>query len=55
MYGDGDINRWEITLQEWQEAGATHMSINTMGVGFDSPEAHLNALKRFAKNVELNR
>ncbi len=55
MYGDGNINRWEITLQEWQEAGATHMSINTMGVGFDSPEAHLNALKRFAKNVELNR
>lgn len=55
MFGDGDINRWEITLQEWQEAGATHISINTMGVGFDSPEAHLNALKRFAKNVELNR
>lgn len=55
MYGDGDVDRWETTLQEWQEAGATHMSINTMGAGLNSPEAHLSALRRFAENFGLNR
>jgi probable F420-dependent oxidoreductase len=55
MYGDGDVDRWETTLQEWREAGATHMSINTMGAGLNSPEANLSALRRFAENFRLNR
>ncbi len=54
-YGDGDIQRWDTILQEWREAGATHMSINTMGAGLNSPQAHLTALQRFAENIGLNR
>lgn len=53
-YGDGDIQKWETIMQEWQEAGATHMSINTMGAGLNSHQAHLNALRRFAESIGLN-
>lgn len=47
-YGDGDPDGWKQTLQGWQAVGATHISFNTMGAGFTSPEQHLSAIKRFA-------
>ena len=30
---------------DWQALGATHMSINTMGMGFKTPQEHVNALQ----------
>lgn len=35
----------------WQDAGATHLSLSTMGAGFQSPDEHLAALADFASAV----
>ena len=50
-YGDGEPGIWHKTLQAWQTAGATHFSFNTMGCGFQSPEAHLSALQKIAASI----
>jgi len=52
-YGDGDADVWTTTVKEWQEAGATHISLNTMGAGFDKPDKHLAALRLFADAIGL--
>ena len=31
----------------WEDLGATHLAVNTMGAGFDSLDGHLNALRVF--------
>jgi probable F420-dependent oxidoreductase len=33
--------------REWETAGCTHVTLNTMGAGLDSPEAHLEAIRAF--------
>ncbi|MGH7641571.1 MAG: LLM class F420-dependent oxidoreductase [Candidatus Dormibacteria bacterium] len=40
---------------EWQSAGATHLSINTMGAGLKSGEDHLDALAETAAALGLAR
>jgi probable F420-dependent oxidoreductase len=52
-YGDGDPDTWAAEIGEWKALGATHLSINTMGHGFDGPAAHLDALHTFAGVVGL--
>ena len=52
-YADGDPNTWEQLLLDWQNAGVSHISLNTMGVGFDTPAQHLDALKLFAASMEI--
>lgn len=47
-YGDGDASVWRKTAQDWQAAGATHISFNTMGHGFARPEQHFAAIRLFA-------
>jgi probable F420-dependent oxidoreductase len=44
---------WISYLQSWDKLGATHLTINTMGCGYDTTAAHLQALKRFAETVGL--
>ncbi|HLF73511.1 MAG TPA: LLM class F420-dependent oxidoreductase [Anaerolineales bacterium] len=48
-YGAGDPQAWEMTIREWQAEGATHLSFNTMGSGFTTPQAHIRAIQRFAE------
>jgi probable F420-dependent oxidoreductase len=48
MYGDGDSQRWATVIEEWQAVGATHLSINTMGCGFETPAEHIQAMQTFA-------
>ncbi len=50
-YESGDPNGWETIVHEWQSAGATHLSFNTMGSGFKTPQEHIEAIKNFAKVV----
>lgn len=52
-YGDGKPERWRTLLQEWEAVGATHLSFNTMRCGFESPAAHLEALRTFAAAIGL--
>ncbi|MBN1147192.1 MAG: LLM class F420-dependent oxidoreductase [Anaerolineales bacterium] len=52
-YGDGDASAWSEALREWEQAGATHVSFNTMGHGFETPGQHLAAIRLFADAVGL--
>lgn len=42
---------WTAVLKSWEEAGATHLSVNTMGCGFQTPSEHIQALQRFAQVI----
>lgn len=44
---DGDLDEWVKQTQAWQELGASHISINTMGAGFKSPDEHIDAIRRY--------
>ncbi|NKQ36686.1 MAG: LLM class F420-dependent oxidoreductase [Chloroflexi bacterium] len=48
-YKNSDPAQWGPIIQAWQAAGATHMSLNTMGCGFTTPYEHIEAIRRFAK------
>lgn len=52
-FGDGDPARWQAIVYDWQQAGASHLSLNTMGAGFQSPGEHLQALVNFAREMGL--
>ena len=47
-YGAGDPAAWETALKDWQGAGASHLSFNSMGSGFKSPAEHIAAIRKFA-------
>ena len=48
VYGDGDPRLWDSQIQEWKAVGATHISFNTMGHGFDTSLKHLAAIQKIA-------
>jgi probable F420-dependent oxidoreductase len=50
-YSEGDPKTWETKLRDWQAVGATHLSINTMGSGFKTPQEHIHAIQKFAHIV----
>ena len=54
-FAEGDPHTWEQLLNGWQDAGASHISINTMQVGFDRPSQHIEALKSFASTMEIKK
>jgi probable F420-dependent oxidoreductase len=41
------------TAQQWRDAGATHLAINTMGSGLSGVDAHIRALSVGADALEL--
>jgi len=53
-YGEGDPDAWIKLINDWQAAGATHFSLNTMGFGFSSPTEHIKAIERFARELGLS-
>jgi probable F420-dependent oxidoreductase len=48
-FGSGLPEAWSKELQAWQSLGATHVSLNTMKAGLNSPSAHIEAMRRFSK------
>lgn len=44
---------WQNYLIGWRDAGATHLSFNTMGAGLDTPQKHLQAIENFAQTIGL--
>jgi probable F420-dependent oxidoreductase len=44
-WGDGGAEKLAEQAGRWRDAGATHLSINTMGAGLASIEDHLDALE----------
>jgi probable F420-dependent oxidoreductase len=47
--GSGHAAEWRQIAADWQTAGATHLSLNTMALGFQTPQEHLQAIERFAE------
>jgi probable F420-dependent oxidoreductase len=48
-YGDGNPDTWHQIMEGWQAAGATHLSLNTMGKGFEGAAEHIAAVRTFAQ------
>ena len=48
-YDQGSTEAWQKELEAWQDLGATHVSFNTMKAGLNSPSAHIEAIRRFAR------
>ena len=46
-YSDGGPEVWVDRVKAWEELGATHVSMNTMGAGLKSPQDHIDAIRRF--------
>lgn len=44
---DSSEDDWKRTAEAWRELGATHLSVNTMNAGLESPQAHIEAIERF--------
>ncbi len=50
-YGKGSPGEWQRLLDGWQQIGATHISLITTNCGLSTPDAHIHALRKFAKEV----
>jgi hypothetical protein len=42
------------TIKRWEDAGGTHASVVTMGMGFDSTQAHLDYIADVAAKVGIS-
>ena len=50
-FGDGDPEIWNKAAAAWDEAGATHLSVNTMRSGLQGPDQHIEAIRKFKEAV----
>lgn len=50
-FGQGNADDWHKQISDWDGAGATHLSLNTMYCGFGTPDAHMKAMEVFAAAV----
>ena len=46
-YGDSTLGKGIETVREWEDAGVTHLSLNTMNSGLATPSDHITAIRRF--------
>jgi alkanesulfonate monooxygenase SsuD/methylene tetrahydromethanopterin reductase-like flavin-dependent oxidoreductase (luciferase family) len=44
-------DQWAAALEGWRAMGATHVSFNSMNAGLASPQAHIDAIRRFAEQA----
>ena len=54
-WGEGGAETLTDHAGRWQKMGATHLTVNTMGAGLDSVDAHLEALATAAEVLGLQR
>lgn len=45
---------WAAYARDWAALGATHLTINTMGLGLSSPQQHIDALRDAAAELGLS-
>lgn len=53
--GHSTPDEWRWQLERWQQAGATHLLINTLGMGLASPRDHIAAIERIARELGVGR
>ena len=44
---NSEPDAWSRSLEAWRDIGATHVGVNTMGAGLESPRDHIEAIRRF--------
>lgn len=49
--GRGSPEDWLAELAEWRDIGADYVCLNTMGAGLATPQAHIDALRRYKEAV----
>jgi probable F420-dependent oxidoreductase len=54
-HGPGGIDDLVKHAERWSDAGASHLSINTMGSGLSGVDAHLDVLRRAAEALSVPR
>ena len=52
-YGQGAPEAWMNEFQAWQNLGASHICVNTMKAGLQSPSAHIEAIRKVSKTIHL--
>jgi hypothetical protein len=52
-WGEGGLDRLVDHVARWRDAGASHLSINTMGAGLRSPDEHIATLATVAGGLGL--
>jgi probable F420-dependent oxidoreductase len=52
-WGAGGVDELISDAERWREAGATHLSVDTMGSELPGLDAHLDALAKAGKALEL--
>jgi probable F420-dependent oxidoreductase len=50
----GDIGELTREVEAWRAAGGTHLSVVSMGLGFDSLEAHIDHISSIAEALDLS-
>ena len=50
----GDVGKITTKVDAWREAGGTHFSVVTMGLGLDSAEAHIDYIASVAAALSLS-
>jgi len=48
---EGNLDEWVRQTEGWRALGATHISLNTMGAGFNSPGDHIDAIHRYKEAI----
>ena len=48
----GTPDDWRKVVEEWRALGATHLSVNTMGAGLQTPDAHVERLQQALQAVK---
>jgi probable F420-dependent oxidoreductase len=52
-YDDGNSEGWRRIADKWEKSGATHMTVNTMGQGFETPEEHIGAIEAYVEALDV--
>ncbi len=50
---EGDPDSWNRQIESWKELGATHIGINTMGMGLASPHDHIGKIKEIKSLLDI--
>ncbi len=48
---NGGPDDWARAAEAWQQMGATHLAVNTMSAGLDSPTKHIDAIRKFKEAI----
>lgn len=47
----GGPDDWRAFYEGWRDLGATHIGVNTMGMGLTSPDEHIRQIERFKREI----